>query len=59
MLDLATTAPGWPNSSVGVDGSKARVDSDPIPCKSSTGKVEKQVGQANSSIGMCLLKAKF
>lgn len=31
-VDMPTSAPAWPNMSVGVNGSHARVDTPPIPC---------------------------
>ena len=54
-VDLPTSTPGWPTSSVGVDGQLTRVDSAPITC--STGGQE-QIAASNGAplttdIGEC------
>lgn len=52
VLDLPTTAPGWPNVSVGLHGNKAREDSAPIPCQSSqTGSKPEDIGEPTTSTG--------
>ena len=52
MLDLSTTAPGWPNVSVGRHGDKAEEDSAPIPCQSSqTGSEPKVTGDPTTNTG--------
>ena len=52
VLDLSTTAPGWPNVSVGCHGDKAEEDSAPIPRQSSqTGSEPKVTGDPTTSTG--------
>ena len=50
IVDLPTTAPGWPNVSVGVSGDKTRVDSPPFPCQS-TQSEPKVTGEPTTSSG--------
>ena len=52
VLDLPTTAPGWPNVSVGLHDNKARVDPAFIPCQSSqTGSEPEDIGDPTTSTG--------
>ena len=52
VLDLPTTAFGWPNTSVVPHGDKARVDPAPVPCQSSqTGSEPEDIGEPTTSTG--------
>ena len=59
--DLATTAPGWPTTSIGPDGSAVRLNSAPISCQQDSSVVESvlsiqtEVGQAVFAISMSML----
>lgn len=55
-LDLPTTAPGWPNPSVGVDGRLSRVDSAPIPSQAGEhSKTGSQSGAPTSTVGVIMV----
>ena len=52
LADAETLAPGWPRATVGLDGSRTRLDPDPVPCQEDSSPSDEDTKDPSTTTGI-------